>query len=204
MPDATPTHSRGRPRTITRERIADTGIKIGLSNISYISVATELGVSHMALYKRIPNLEELKLIVAEEVFSRWEAPEVKNNGSHNLKSYLISFSTSLQHLVKSHQGLTPYLLRKSITTQPMIAKIHDHQRLIAHAYNISEEQARRLLATVAFHCIAGADTLYSVIKEKTITETDFVLEESEIEEEFAQGMYALIVGSLAILEDDNL
>lgn len=195
------TPSRGRPRTITRERIVDAGIQVGLSNISFVNVATLLGVSHMALYKRISSLEELKLMIAEEIFSRWLAPELKDDGSISLKNHLISLSSSLQCLVKENPGLTPYLLRRTVTTQPMMAKIHSHQRLAAHVYNISEEQARWLFATVAFHSIAGADTLYAAIKEKTIVESDLALEESEIEAEFAQGMYALIIGSLTILKD---
>ena len=33
----------GRPRTITRERIADAGIAVGLPNVSFVNVAAALG-----------------------------------------------------------------------------------------------------------------------------------------------------------------
>ena len=43
--------ARGRPPTITLERIADAGIAMGLPNLTFVGVAAALGVSHMALYK---------------------------------------------------------------------------------------------------------------------------------------------------------
>ena len=59
-PQRTP--GRGRPRTITRERIADVSVAIGLPNLTFVGVAAALGVSHMALYKHVPNIEALKCL----------------------------------------------------------------------------------------------------------------------------------------------
>lgn len=67
--------SRGRPRTITHERIMNAGIEIGLLNLTFVGVAAALGVSHMALYKHIASLEDLKYLIAEEIFIRWEIPQ---------------------------------------------------------------------------------------------------------------------------------
>ena len=39
----TPRPRLGRPRTITRERIADAGIAVGLPNVSFVNVAAALG-----------------------------------------------------------------------------------------------------------------------------------------------------------------
>ncbi|WP_237716861.1 hypothetical protein [Cupriavidus basilensis] len=75
-------------------------------------------------------------------------------------------------------------------------------RAIARAYGISKEQARWLLATVAFHCIAVADTVYSVAGREPLVEADRAAEEAEMEAELVQGMHALIVGVLAMLEED--
>lgn len=66
---------RGRPRTITRKRIANAGIKIGLPNITFVGVAAAMGISHTALYKHVESIEELKHLVAEEIFSRWQIPQ---------------------------------------------------------------------------------------------------------------------------------
>ncbi len=193
--------ARGRPPTITRERIADAGIEIGLPNITFVGVAAALGVSHMALYKHVPSLEALKHLVGEEIFNRWQIPQACDDRRVSLKEYLIAFSASAQQLVKAHPGLTPYVIRRLAATQPMLAKIDGHQSHIARAYDIPKEQARWLLATVAFHCIAVADTVYSVAGKEFTTEADQAAEEVEMEAEFARGMHALIVGALAILEE---
>lgn len=195
--------ARGRPRTITRERIADAGIEIGLPGITFVGVAAALGVSHMALYKHVPSLEELKRLVAEEIFSRWQIPLAGDKESGGLKDYLIVFTTSVREFVKAHPGLTPYVIRRMAATQPMIAKIDGHQNHIARAFGISKEHARWLLATVAFHCIAVADTVYSVAGREPVVDADRTAEEAEMEAELVQGMHALIVGALAMLEEEG-
>ncbi|AUT44750.1 TetR/AcrR family transcriptional regulator [Achromobacter sp. AONIH1] len=200
MPPDTPPAARGRPRTITRERIADAGIAVGLPNVSFVNVAAALGVSHMALYKRVDSLEALKLMVAEEIFTRWPVPHAGADTHPELRDYLVALVISLRDMVKTHPGLAPYLLRPSVTTQPMMAKIHGHQSEVARVYGVSPDQARVLLATVAFHCIAVADTVYSVAGEEPAARPDRATEEAQVEAEFAQGMYALIVGALAVLE----
>jgi AcrR family transcriptional regulator len=192
--------TRGRPPTITRERIADAGIDIGLPNITFTGVAAALGVSHMALYKHVPSLEALKHLVAEEIFNRWKIPRTCTNGDGSLKDYLLAFSASAQALVKNHSGLTPYVIRRLAATAPMLAKIDEHQSFIARSYGIPKPQARWLLATVAFHCIAVADTVYSVAGKQPVVAAERIAEELEMEAEFAQGMNALIVGALAMLE----
>ncbi len=64
---------RGRPPTITPERLADIGIRLGLPNLTMANVAAELAVTQAALYKRVANLEALKRLV-EAVFQRWQIP----------------------------------------------------------------------------------------------------------------------------------
>ena len=104
--------------------------------------------------------------------------------------------------VKAHPGLTPYVIRRLAATQPMLAKIDDHQSHIAQAYGLSKEHARWLLATVAFHGIAVADTVYSVTGREPVLEAESAAEEAEMEAELEQGMHALIVGALVLLEQD--
>ncbi|MFK0377781.1 TetR/AcrR family transcriptional regulator [Pandoraea sp. NPDC090278] len=193
--------TRGRPRTITRERIADAGIEIGLPNITFVGVATALGVSHMALYKHVPSLSELKRMVAAEIFSRWQIPQSSGGPREGLKEYLVVFATSVRDFVKAHPGVTPYVIRRLAATEPMIAKIVGHQRHIAEAYGISTEQARWLLATVAFHCMAVADTVYSVAGQEPVVGAERAAEEAEMEIELDQGIQALIVGVLAMMDD---
>lgn len=193
--------ARGRPRTITRERIANAGIGMGLPNITFVGVAAALGVSHMALYKHVASIEELKHMVAEEIFSRWQIPRARENGDEELMAYLLAFSASVRQLVKAHPGLTPYVIRRLAATGPMLAKISEHQQHIAEAYGIAMAQSRWLLATVAFHCMAVSDTVYTVAGREPLLEADRTQEEAEMEEELGQGMRALIIGALSMLEE---
>ena len=195
--------TRGRPPSITRERIVEAGIEMGLPNITFVGLAAALGVSHMALYKHVPNLEALKALVAEEIFTRWQIPQDCGDKDGGLREYLIVFATSVREFVKAHPGLTPFVIRRAAATEPMLAKIHGHQALIAQAFGVSQDQARWLLATVAFHCMAVADTVYTVTQREPVVETDRATEEAEMEIELEQGMQALIVGALVMLKEGS-
>ena len=197
-----PPATRGRPRTITRERIVEAGIKIGLPGITFVGVAAALGVSHMALYKHVANLEALKNLIAEEIFTRWQIPRVDADQRGELKDYLTVFATSVRLFVKAHPGLTPYVIRRLAATQPMLAKIDEHQSHIAQVYGITKAQARWLLATVAFHGIAVADTVYSVTGQP-VEEAQRLAEEIEMEAELDRGMRALIVGALVLMDEEE-
>lgn len=197
-----PPATRGRPRTITRERIVEAGIEIGLPGITFVGVAAALGVSHMALYKHVANLEALKNLIAEEIFTRWQIPRVDADQRGELKDYLTVFATSVRLFVKAHPGLTPYVIRRLAATQPMLAKIDEHQSHIAQVYGITKAQARWLLATVAFHGIAVADTVYSVTGQP-VEEAQRLAEEIEMEAELDRGMRALIVGALMLMDEEE-
>lgn len=200
-PERRPT--RGRPPTITRERIAEAGIAMGLPHITFVGVAAALGVSHMALYKHVPSLDELKRLVAEEIFTRWQIPQACSNDRADLKDYLTVFATSVREFVKAHPGVTPFVIRRLAATPSMLAKIDGHQRHIADAYGISKEQSRVLLATVAFHGLAVADTVYSVAGLEPVVDAARAAEESEMEVELDQGMQALIIGLMAMLDEGS-
>ena len=197
-----PPATRGRPRTITRERIVEAGIKMGLPSITFVGVAAALGVSHMALYKHVANLEALKSMVAEEIFTRWQIPQAEADQYSGLKDYMLVFATSVRVFVKAHPGLTPYVIRRLAATQPMLAKIDEHQSHIAQVYGITKAQARWLLATVAFHGIAVADTVYSVTGQP-VEEAQRLAEEIEMEAELDRGMRALIVGALVLMDEEE-
>lgn len=198
-----PRAARGRPPTITRERLADAGIAMGLPKMTVVGVAAQLGVSHMAIYKHVSGLEELKKLVAEEIFFRWNLPSIPNGGRDVLEDYLTSFSTSIWKLVDEHPGIAPYLLRGEMVTPAIMAKIRAHQKEMAGVCGISFEQSRWLFFTVAYHCIAIADTALP----RTTTEGGdeptgrSARNRNLIPPEHASGIRALIVGALSIFND---
>ena len=197
-PNKQPT-ARGRPRSISREKIADAGIQIGLPNITIVGTAAALGVSHMALYKHVASLEELKHLVAEEIFRRWELPQAVSPCQVGLQEYLTEFTNSVRTFVKAHPGVTPYVIRRMAATPAMLEKIDAHQTHIAQAYCISKDQSRWLLATVTFFCIAAADTVYSAGRLEPVIDADVAQEDSEMEAELIEGTRALIAGALALV-----
>lgn len=202
MPTPQAPAPRGRPPTITRARIADAGIQIGLPNITFVGVAAALGVSQMALYKHVGNLEGLKQLVAEEIFSRWQVPRATIPVQDSLEDYLQLFSAATQAFVKANPGITPYVIRRLVATPSMLDKIREHQEHIAQAYGVSFERSRYLMGTVAFHCLAVADTVYAVAGREPRAAVERAVEEVEMEGILQLGMTALIQGALAMSEQD--
>lgn len=201
MPSVKKTATRGRPRSITLERITTAGIEIGLSNMTFVGVAAALGVSHMALYKHVSSIEVIKYMVAEEIFNRWRIPEPEEN--EELKDYLLRLTISLRELIKANTGLSPYILRRAVSTPVIVKKIAANHQMIAQFYNLPQDKVRWLVATIAFHCIAVADTVYNIASKEPIAVTSRAVEEAEMEAEFSQSMYALIIGALVLVKDKN-
>lgn len=117
-----------------------------------------------------------------------------------MQAYLLGFVESLCEVVKAHPGLPPYLLRRSVATTPMLEKIASHQAHVAEVFGLPLDKARWLLATIAFYCIAGADTVYGLVDDETEVLTGRRVQDEEVIAEFKQGMRALVIGSLEVLE----
>ena len=212
MSNEPPAPARGRPRTLTRERIAEAGMQIGLPALTFTGVASALGVSHVALYKHVPNLEELKRLVAAEIFERWQMPPLPQEGAEgggaegekgesgrnggDLEAYLLAFTHSLRELARAYPGLAPWLIRRAAATPAMTARIDEHHARVARAFGISKEDARQTLAMVAFHCIAVADTVCATPEAPHASEQENSADRAEIEADFERGMRALIAGAL--------
>ncbi|MDQ8033839.1 MAG: TetR/AcrR family transcriptional regulator [Bordetella sp.] len=194
--------ARGRPRTITRERIADAGIQMGLPQLTFVGIAAQLGVSHVALYQHVPSLDALRRLVAEAIFERWQMPMAARRQA--LPDYLARFSDSLRGLVGAHPGLAPFLIRRGAKTPSMVAKIDAHHEQVARPFSLSRPRTHGLPSTVAYHCVALADTVYAQATESqppppAASSENVQAVEAAIEAEITLGMRALIVGALALL-----
>ena len=62
--------------------------------------------------------------------------------------------------------------------------------------NLRRDQAGWLLSTVAYHCVALADTVYS--RHAPAATSRRPLDREALEAEFDRGMQALIIGALAM------
>ncbi|MCA0851314.1 TetR/AcrR family transcriptional regulator [Salipiger thiooxidans] len=186
MSEPKPKPARGRPRTITRERIADAGIALGLDALTFVGVANRMGVTQMALYKHVSSLEELRTLVAEEAFLRWDLPDPAEDA--DLETYLRRFSLSLWRLVHRHAGIAPYLLRRDWITDEMMRRTHDHQARVAERFDLSFATANQLVFSVAYHCCAVADASRAEAPDG-----------EEVEPLHGFGLDALIAGAIALV-----
>lgn len=190
------TAARGRPPSITRERIADAGIAMTLPELSFVGVAAALGVSHIALYKHVANLAALRELVAEAIFERWQEPPLDAAGRCSIEENLRAFQRSLRTLVDANPGLAPFLVSHGAKTPEMLARIQRHHAEFSRVHGLPLEQAAWLLSTVAYHAVALADTVYS--RHAVVDTTRRPLDRKAQEAEFDRSMEALIIGALAM------
>lgn len=202
MIDSQQAPARGRPKKLSHARIVEAGMAMGLRDLTFVGLAGQLGVTHMTLYNHIPSLEALKAAVADAIFEGWTMPPVGDGNGQDLPRYLIAFIASLRDLVIAHPGLAPHLLRRSVASPSISARIAAHQQTVAAAYGLPLAQARWLLSTVAFHCVAAADTLYAGTREDGLSDEERARDAAEVEREFAQGMHALVLGAMQIVRGE--
>ena len=138
-------------------------------------------------------------MVAEEIFTRWPVPHAGADTHPELRDYLVALVISLRDMVKTHPGLAPYLLR------PRSRPAHDGQdprppeRGRARPWRVAGSGARAAgdggvpLHRRGRHGVFGGWG-------RARRQAGPRHEEAQVEAEFAQGMYALIVGALAVLE----
>jgi len=198
----------GRPRTITPERLLDAGMAMGLPDLSMLGMAAALKVSPTALYRHFPGLDDLKQSIAQEMFLRWSLPPLSPGEGQTLEHYLLQFSACMWELVEQHAGISPYLLRADMMTPAMRAKIQAHHEAVARAFELPFAHVQWLLFTVAYHCVAVADTVLPI---SAPSETEINLLRAAgipvtgegyarlIRQRYDQGSRALIVGALAIV-----
>lgn len=190
---------RGRPPTISRDRIVEAAIEIGIPKITFVGVAEKLGVSHMALYNHVDGLEALKTLVAETIFLKWELPHWTPEIA--LRDYLVKLSSSMWKLVETHQGITPYLLRRDMITPTIEERISHHQEKLAKAYNLSLIQAHWLAFTISYHTLSVADSVLPDNRDEAdLTRYQSDLGIPGIDDEYAIGIQALILGCLSVLD----
>lgn len=193
--------ARGRPPLITRERIADAGIQMSLPKLSFVGVAGLLGVSHIALYKHVANLAALRELVAEAIFERWQLPALLPAAKHSIEDDLRAFHRSLRAMVDQNPGLAPFLTLHGKKTTQMIAHIRQHHVEFQRVHGLTLPQTAWLLSTVAFHCIALADTVYSRQQSDGIERSP--IEQQKMDASYERSMEALIKGALMMCRDET-
>ncbi len=149
----------GRPKKITRARIAAAGRKLTLPGATVAGIAEELGVGVRALYKHTNGIFEIQVITAEEIFASWEAPAP---GETPLETHLLEIALSLRNLAIENPGIAGFLVRNSHETSAKVQRAMDeHQQRVAAAYELKLAHASLLIAAVAEHALAVTDVVHS-------------------------------------------
>ena len=203
---------RGRPPTINNTRIVQAGIELTLPAITLAGVARHLGVTQAALYKHVDSLHTLRQLVAEEIFTRWQIPATDPTTA-TLHEYLLEFGISIRALAHHYPGISEFLTRRGGATPDMVTKIEAHHTEVARAYHLPAPATRWLLSTIAFHCVALADTIYASYQDaasRDAASRDAAAAEpatghphtglpnDAIEEDFLWGLKSLILGALQV------
>ena len=84
--------------------------------ITFTGLAKRLGVTFPALYKHVDGIDSLRLLVAEEIFDRWELPPLDADAADDVAEYLTTLAESLRELVHRHPGIAWYLARVDTRT----------------------------------------------------------------------------------------
>lgn len=106
-PPPTPrTRTGGRESQFTFEQLIEHGIKIGLADLSIQSVATSLGVTPAAVYRRVKSRLELETLIGEAILSAWV---IHDEAPHTATQHLVNFGVQLRALCLAHPGTARYM-----------------------------------------------------------------------------------------------
>lgn len=157
-PPAPKSRTRGRPRQVSLERIAEAGIAITLPKLTIKGIADALGVSVVAIYNHVDGIDALRQLVAEEILRRREPSAPRGDG---LKEDLLDFSVSLRTFVHNNPGIGWYLTHINSTSTHGLKMIDTTHARYARLYQLSPVQASSLVSLVAEHAIALAELVHT-------------------------------------------
>jgi AcrR family transcriptional regulator len=107
---------KGPKRALTLQGIVAAAVKVGsaegLDSLSMSRVASELGVSPMALYRYVPSKNDLLMIVMDEVMGG--PPELPDPDEVGWREALSAWAWALRRTLREH----PWALRVPITGPP--------------------------------------------------------------------------------------
>ncbi|WP_072802865.1 hypothetical protein [Rhodococcoides yunnanense] len=177
----------GRPRRVTSTNLTEAGIELTLPKVTVKSVADKLGVSIVAVYNNIENVEALRVLVAEEILARWTVPTPRDGDP--IDRSLAILADALKDLVHRNPGIAGYLANK--TSLPgfesaalTASKVVKTQ--YAQLYGLAPVQTEWVVETVAEHAVALAELAH-------------VTENWGPADRWALSMRAVIVGALALV-----
>lgn len=145
-------------RRVTRENLVAAGIALTLPKLTVKAIAERLGVSIVAIYNNIENLESLKTLVSEEILRRWDFPMPSSDDT--MQEALMRLSVELRTLVHRNPGIGVYLINIQPDSPGALARIDAVQQRYATLFDLNPRQAHWAVATVAEHAVAMAELVH--------------------------------------------
>ena len=203
-----------RKRRVTPETMAQAGIEITLPKVSVKSVARSLGVSIVAIYNNIDDVDALKALVAEAILRRWSPPLPADDES--MHDALLRFSVAMRDQVHQNPGIAEYLLGltpSAVDTIRMIDAVHTRYRV---RYGLTAKQATWAVTNVAEHALAlGAMVHHAGGRPPELdaeiaegSDLDTLPEAHDNNDRGPDGMFlwsmrTVVVGTLALIQDPD-
>lgn len=154
-----PASTAPRKRRVTDETMAEAGIALTLPKVSVKSVAQRLGVSIVAIYNNIEDLDALKALVAEEILRRWSPPLPGDDQS--MHDALLTLASAMRELVHTNPGIAEYLIGLTPGSIDAMRKADVVQTRYRLRYDLTPKQATWAVITVVEHAIALAEVVYN-------------------------------------------
>ncbi|MCK0092567.1 TetR/AcrR family transcriptional regulator [Rhodococcus sp. HNM0563] len=146
--------SPGRPRLVTPERLVDAGARITLPKLSIRSIASDLGVSEMSVYRHVGDLDGLHRIVADGIVARTPLPEPTADDPEDA---LVDLALALRDFVVANPGIGRYLTALTPSSEGALGAIDRNQKEFADRYSWEPANASIALSVVAEHAVALAE-----------------------------------------------
>jgi AcrR family transcriptional regulator len=135
---------RGRPQTITRERLVEAAIEMGLVNLTLAGIARRLGITVQSIYNYVKDRDELVKLTADVLAERFPMPEDANE---EWKDWIYKVAYALKRTYEHAPGIAMIIMSTPYHSAPHRAERWETALKVAARSGFCTERAIR--ATLA-------------------------------------------------------
>lgn len=200
-----------RRRRVTPTLLVEVGIELTLAKLTVKAIADRLGVSIVAVYNNIDNLDTLKTAVAEAILARWVLPMPRDDES--VERSLTVLSDAARDLVHENPGIAQYMADLN-EDSGLLVRINALQKAFAAIHELTPKQTSWAVVTVVEHAISLAELVHvaggraGTAREppKKDGDLDFIAQaygnKTHTEDDYwTWSMRAVIVGAITLIHD---
>lgn len=156
---------------ITRERILQEGLAIGLEDLSVSAVAKRLGVTAPAVYRHVASREELEELIGEQMLAEVSVAVPAREGDDGCRPPLLHLARTLFSLCMRAPGMAAYL-RQGFPRGEHSRRLEQEARTALRDRGAGSEVAALLTGTVATLAISLAEAETTILRGGDPLESD--------------------------------